>query len=92
MAVSASRLARRVCRPSWPDCEVALGSSAALRRRIAEGGRDVAFVLEPIQRAVERPDRQCPAGPALDLQPDRHAVRLVAEPEDGEQDDLLEFA
>ena len=92
MAVSASRLARRVCRPSWPDLEVALGSSAALRRGIAEGGRDVAFVLESIQRSVERPDRQRPAGSALDFQPDGHAVRLVAEPQDGQQDDLLEFA
>ncbi len=76
----------------WFDLEVALRSSAALRRGIAERRRDVAFVLEPIQRSVQRANRQRPAGPPLDLQADGHTVRLVAESQDGQEDDLFELA
>ena len=74
------------------DLEVALRSSAALRRGIAERRRDVAFVLEPIERSVQRADRQRASRSPLDVEPDRHAVGLVAEAQDGQQDDLFELA
>src|SRR5215471_6268580 len=50
-----------------------------------------AFVLEPVERRVERPARDAPSGTALQLAPDRRSVGLVAEPDDDQEDLLFEF-
>jgi hypothetical protein len=76
----------------WSDLEIALRSSPALGRGIAERRRDIPFVLESIQRSVQRANGQRPAGASLDLQANGHAVRLVAEPQNGQQDNLFELA
>src|SRR4029077_17122657 len=74
------------------NLEVALGAAAARRNRIAEPGSDVTLVFQPIERPVQRAHGQRPAGTLLDLLTDGHAVRVIAEPEHGEEDDLLKFA
>ncbi|HEY6325505.1 MAG TPA: lantibiotic dehydratase [Candidatus Cybelea sp.] len=38
------------------NAKIPLGASTALGNRVAEPGRDVAFVFQPIERAVERAD------------------------------------
>ena len=52
----------------------------------------VAFVLEPIERGVDRADGHGPFGALLDFAANLHAVRLGAQPCDGQQDNLFEFA
>ena len=50
------------------------------------------LVLEPLERLVDRRDRHVAPGAPDDLVVDRHAVALVAQPDQGQQDQLLELA
>ena len=45
------------------DLVVALGPAAALGRRFAAGGRHETLSLHTLQRGVDRPDGDIPAGP-----------------------------
>src|SRR5690606_18917819 len=74
------------------DGVVPLRAPAPLGRRLAEARRHEALLLEPVQGRVERAGRGAPPGAAPDLVADRDAVRVVAEAQDREQDDLLELA
>src|SRR5688500_15500784 len=74
------------------DVEVALGAAAALGQGIADAGPEGALGLETVERGVERAARDFPSGLLLDLLEDRHGVGVVSQPEDGQEDDLLEFA
>ena len=91
MAASASRLARRRAQTERFDLEVALRPPAALRCRIAEGRRHVAFLLETIERPIQGADGQRAAGAGFDLEANGHTVGVVAQPQNGEEDDLLEL-
>src|SRR5687768_12672146 len=57
--------------------------SAALGRRIADPRAEEPLLLEAVQRRVDGADRQPPAGARLDLTPDRGAIRIVLETDDG---------
>src|SRR4051812_36278453 len=48
--------------------------------------------LESVERRIQRAARDRARRPALDLFADRHRIRVVFEPQNGEQDDLLELA
>ena len=72
------------------DAVVALGFAAALRRRLAEPRLHQAAPLEPRQRRVDGADRDFASGVLGQLAPDRHAVGVVAEPQDREQEKVFE--
>src|SRR5471032_3573400 len=74
------------------DAEVALRPAAALRHRIAEPGRNIAFFFQAIERAIQRTDGDGSAGAIFDFAPHGNAVGILPESEDGEECDLLEFA
>ena len=74
------------------DGDEALGAAAALGRGAAVAEGDQALVLHAVQRGVERARSGVAAGVGGDLAEDGDTVSLVAEAQDGEQDDLLEFA
>ena len=74
------------------DGDEALGAAAALGRGAAVAEGDQALVLHAVQRGVERAGGGVAAGAGGDLGEDGDAVGLVAETQDGEEDDLLEFA
>src|SRR5215217_6704454 len=77
-------------KPARSHFEVALRSSATLRRRLAEPRRHIAFRLEPIERAIECTDRQPAARPPVDLKTNRNPIRIVAQSNDGQEHDLFE--
>src|ERR1017187_9760150 len=74
------------------DGDEALGAAAALGRGAAVAEGDQALRLHAVQRGVERAGRGVAAGLGGNLAEDGDAVRLVAQAQDGEEDDLLEFA
>src|SRR5690606_19904899 len=74
------------------DGVVALRTTAPLGRRLAEARRHQTLALEPLQCRVERAGRSAASGAATNLVADRDAVRIVAEAQDREQDELLELA
>jgi hypothetical protein len=65
---------------------------AALRGGLAFVGAHESFVLEPRQRLVDGAECEVAPGQAHDLVVDGNAVSGVADAEDGEKDDLFEFA
>src|SRR5690606_26219927 len=71
---------------------IPLRAPASLGRRLAEPRYDEPFVLEPIERRVERAGRGAPSGPLLNLFANRDAVSVIAEAHDREQNNLLELA
>src|ERR1017187_4118605 len=74
------------------DGDEALGAAAALGRGTAIAEGDQALVLHAVERGVERAGGGVAPGLRCDLGEDGDAVSLVAETQDGEQDNLLEFA
>src|SRR5580765_2672400 len=72
------------------DREETLGPPAALRRWFAKPRRDQAFVLEPVERRVQRAGTHHTARAVRNLIPERHRIRAVVQAEDRKQDDLLE--
>src|SRR3954466_9150976 len=48
--------------------------------------------LEPVERRIQRAPRNRTCRPPFDFFADRHCVGIVFEPQDGEQDNLLELA
>src|SRR5438874_7646391 len=74
------------------DFEIAPGASAAFRGRIAEPGGDVTFFFQPIECAVQGAHRYRSVGALLDLPADGYAVRVLAEAQGRQQDDLLKLA
>src|SRR5204863_5355679 len=67
-------------------------AAAGLGERLAEARAQAALGFQPLERGVEGAARHLAAGLRLDLFENRDGVGLVAEPKDGEKDDLLELA
>src|SRR5687767_6993027 len=67
-------------------------AAAALLRRQADVRDHHLLALEPRQRHVDAADRHFALGAILDLAADGGAVRTVPEPQQGEQDQLLELS
>ena len=74
------------------DSEQTFRAAAAFGRGLAGARLDQALRLEPAQRGVDRADRHVAPGPGLDFLADGDTIGSVAEPEDRQQDDLLELA
>src|SRR5262245_20666460 len=74
------------------DLEMPLRASTPLRRRLAGKRADVAFGFEPLQRRIHGADRNLPTRSFFDFTTNRHAVRIAAQPHDGEHHDLFERA
>ena len=78
--------------PGGQHAIVALRLAAALGRRLPEPGLHEPAPLEPRERCVDGPDRDVAPGMLRQLAPDGHAVRVVTEPDDGEEEEVLESA
>src|SRR5688572_6818843 len=78
--------------PQWRHRDVPFRAAAPLRRGIAHSGRDGALGFEPFQRRVQRTWRHLPSPALRELGADGHAIRALAQAQDGEKDELLEFA
>ena len=74
------------------DGDEALGATSALGCGAAVAEGDEALVLHAVQRGVERAGGRIAAGFGGDFGEDGDAVGLVAEAQDGEENDLLKFA
>jgi len=72
--------------------KAASAAPAALRGGLSFVGAHESFVLEPRQGLVDGADCEVAPGQAHDLVVDGNAVGGVANAEDGEKDDLFEFA
>src|SRR3954471_17618143 len=72
--------------------ETAGAAAAALRRRIAFVRSHETLLLQAVERFVHGAEREVAAGEAHDLVMDGDAVGRVADAEDGQEDDLFEFA
>src|SRR5205823_3602921 len=71
---------------------VTFRSSSAFRSWIAKPRSDQGFFFQPIEGAIKGPDGQRSFRALFDFAADWHAVGVVAQPKNGKQDDLLEFA
>ena len=71
--------------------EVLAATSASLRCRLADPGTDTALLFEPVERRIRSADRQPAPRPFLDVTADGRAVRIIAKPDDRDQDELFEF-
>src|SRR5262249_59548487 len=67
-------------------------ASAALRSRIGRPRPQEPLALEPVERGVDGVDRDVASRSRVDLPADGGAVRLVPQPQDAQQDELLEVA
>lgn len=72
--------------------EIALAASAPLGSGIAERCGEKSLVFETIKRCVESSRGRLAASARPDLSCNCHAVCILAETQDGKEDDLLEFA
>ena len=79
----AVRLAQRG-HPRRPQAVEFSPPAAADRRGLSGPRAEQAFALEPIQRRVDRVNRDVPARLCVDFLPDGGAVRLLAQPENAE--------
>jgi hypothetical protein len=64
--------------------EVPAPATAALCSRFAEARADVALVLEPLERRIDRADGDFTAGARFDLAPDRSTVGIGTESQERE--------
>src|SRR5690606_21745955 len=71
--------------------EVLFRAPAAFRRGLAQAVGDVALLLETVERRVHGAIRDLAARALLDLLAHLHAVRVVAESQECEKHELLEF-
>lgn len=71
---------------------VTLGASPALRRGVAHAGVEPALFFQAIERCIESPRGDLPAGALGDFGANADAVSAIAKPNDREQDDLFELA
>src|SRR4051812_1233491 len=78
--------------PWCRELEIALRPPAALWRRVSVVRRDEAFVLEAVERGVERPGRRFAIRTRRHLRRNARPVGAVLQPQDRQQDDLLELA
>ena len=67
-------------------------AAAALCGRLAERGTEIPAALEPVERGIDRSQRDSPAGVGLDPLLNRHTVGRVPERNHDEQRDFLEIA
>src|SRR6185436_17016430 len=74
------------------DFEVPFRPSTPFRRWFAGKRADVALGFEPLERRVDRADRNLPTRSIFNLAAHRHPVRIGAQPHDGEHHDLFERA
>src|ERR1039458_8918925 len=74
------------------DGDEALGAAAALGGGAAVAEGDQALVFHAVQRGIERAGGGVAAGLSGNLAEDGDAVGLVAKTQDGEENDLFEFA
>ena len=74
------------------DAEKALGASSAFRRRFASMRSDVSFSLQAIQSGVHRADRYLAVRAKFDLLAHSYPVGAIFQPQEREDDDVLEFA
>ena len=79
-------------RAGLAQLEVPASPPAALGRWFPHPRADVALPLEAVEGGVYRSDRHGTPGPILDLAPDGHPVALLAQPGDGQENELLELA
>jgi len=74
------------------DAKEALRAAAAFRRRIAHLRRDIAFSLQAIERGIYGPDGNFTIGAQFDFLADGDAVGAVFQAQEGQNDDVFEFA
>ena len=74
------------------DGEKAFRASAAFRRRVASVGGDVPFSFQAIESGVDGANRDFAIGAAFDLLPHADSVGAIFEPQERQDDDVLEFA
>jgi hypothetical protein len=67
-------------------------SSATLSGRFPNPRSEQALVLQPVQRRVNRVDRDIPAGTLVDFLSDGGAVGVFGQPKHPQQDELFEIA
>lgn len=72
--------------------EEAFGATSSLRGGVAEFGADNAFLLHAVEGGVEGSRSGFATGAEGDLGADGNPVGVVAETQDGEEDDLFELA
>lgn len=72
--------------------EVAFGFAAAFRGGLADGRSNKVLALQPLQGRVDAAEGDISATMAFKFAGDRHAVGLVAEMNNDEQDHELEFS
>src|SRR5262245_43565625 len=78
-------------KPVRLESKVLLAPAASLIRRLSNERRDKALRLQPVERFVDGTERDRPPGARVDLLPDRHAVRVVAEANERQEDELFEI-
>lgn len=78
--------------PGFREPDVPPRLPASFGRRLAHPGLEEALLFHPSQRDVNRGMGRQSSGPALDFVHDRDAVRVIAQMNAGDQDELLEFA
>jgi hypothetical protein len=74
------------------NTEKALGTSAALRRRVASMRPDVSLSFQAIQSGIHRANRYLAVGAELDLLPHSHPVGAILQPQQRQDNHGLEFA
>ena len=74
------------------DLEVPFGFTAALGGRLADPRRDQSLPLEALEGRVDRADRGRTTRHAFDFGANHRPIRTVAQTEDDQQNDMLEFA
>src|SRR5262245_55077305 len=67
------------------------GASAPFGGGIPTPGLHVPLSLQPRERSIKCSDRHPASRSLFDLATDRHTVSLVAQPQNGQKNDLLKF-
>lgn len=74
-----------------PEREVLAAAAATLWRGLADVRDDQALVFKSPEGDVDRADREVAPGACLDLPANGRAVRADTQPEERQNDELLEF-
>lgn len=74
------------------DAEGAFGAASPLGLGVGDGGGDEAFGFETVEGGVDGSDGDVAAGAVGDFASDAHAVGVVVETEDSEEDEVFEFS
>jgi hypothetical protein len=74
------------------DAKEAFRPPASFRRRVARAGAYVAFCFQTIESGIDGPNRNLSISASFDFPPNRNAVGLVIQSQNGKKHDVLEFS